>query len=159
MDNEIKMLPITITGINSAEKKMTLLYNDGREKKAYFWLTKKDGTQTKANEQFQKFRFNAGDSVEIAVKEQERTFTNDKGKEITYTDRNIAYFKTVDENTPSMPKNEPQAPQADIGLEARVTKIEQQLASMNNLSKEQVTPVPTIQQEESDEVRIEDVPF
>jgi hypothetical protein len=131
---------INISGVESNEKKITLL--QGKEK-YYFWITKKDGSSTKAYEQFQKFRFNAGDSVEIAVKEEERTFTNGQGKEITYTDRNIAYFKTLDENTPSTigvaQKTPPNAPQSVTGgIEERLSKIETRLNALEGKEEKDI---------------------
>lgn len=86
-----------ITGIESTDKK-TILHSD--KLKYYFWLKKKDGTDTVANSQFQKFQFRVGDVIEASVNEEEREFVNDKGKTIKFTDRNIAFFNVSDQNTP-----------------------------------------------------------
>ena len=115
---ELKNKVLLITGVESTDKKITLLSN---RDKYYFWITKKDGGNTTAYEQFQKFRFNIGTEVEIAVKEEEKTFTNEKGKAITFMDRNIAYFAMQDEHTPKQPIVQKEKPNE---LEVRVAKIE-----------------------------------
>jgi hypothetical protein len=115
---ELHNKSILITGVESTDKKITLLSN---RDKYYFWITKKDGGHTTAYDQFQKFRFNVGTEVEIAVKEEEKTFTNEKGKVITFMDRNIAYFAMQDEHTPKQPVVPKEKPNE---LEARVAKIE-----------------------------------
>jgi hypothetical protein len=115
---ELQNKTIIITGIESTDKKITLLSN---RDKYHFWIKKIDGSNTTAYDQFQKFRFNVGTEVEIAVKEEEKTFTNEKGKLITFMDRNIAYFAMQDEHTPKqpiVPKSQPS------NLEARVATIE-----------------------------------
>jgi hypothetical protein len=91
---------ILIEGIEDTIKKV-ILKTAGA--KFYFWKKKKDGQDTKAFTQFQDFNFRAGDAVEAAVKEEQRTFTNEKGKEITYMDRNIAFF-LVQDNVPVAPQ-------------------------------------------------------
>lgn len=90
---------IKITGIQSSEKKITIM----QDKLKYgIWMKKKDGTFTKAFEQFQKFGFKVGDTVKAAVNEEDREFTNDLGKKIKYVDRTIAFFELTDENTPNV---------------------------------------------------------
>jgi hypothetical protein len=117
---------ITISGVESTEKKVNLL--DGKVK-YNFWRTKKDGTQTKAEQQFQQFRFTSGDVIEAMVEEEPQTFVNDQGKTINFTDRKIAYFITQDKNTPQTsptplnpPTSHPSASGSD--LEARVKALE-----------------------------------
>jgi hypothetical protein len=100
---------ILIEGVEDTVRKV-ILKTAGA--KFYFWKLKKDGNQTKAFQQFQDFNFRAGDAVEAAVKEEQRTFTNEKGKEITYMDRNIAFF-LVQEGTPVA---SPQALQAPVSV-------------------------------------------
>ena len=73
--------------------KITLV--SGKNKYAFF-NTKKDGSQTKAYEQFKKFGFGIGDEVKAEVKEEEKSFTNKEGKDITYTQRTILYFEEFD---------------------------------------------------------------
>ena len=126
---ELKNKAILITGIESTDKKITLLSN---RDKYYFWINKKEGGNTTAYEQFKKFNFNVGTEVEVAVREEEKTFTNEKGNVITFMDRNIAYFALQDEYTPKQVIT-PKTPQTDLKsqnlasgtiLEERVSKIE-----------------------------------
>ena len=70
-----------------------------------FWETKKNNTLTKACEQYQKFRFIAGDHVEIAFKETPTSYQNSKtGETIHKTNKGIVYFKTEEGgNAPTAP--------------------------------------------------------
>ena len=123
---------IKITGVESTEKKINLLDD---KLKYNFWRTKKDGTPTKAELQFQKFRFIAGDKVEAMVEETPQTFVNEKGKKINFTDRKIAYFLTQDDqNVPTQPithKTEENASESlladDKEILARLDKVEERL--------------------------------
>lgn len=140
---------ITITAIESTEKKIVL--KDGNLK-YYFWKHKQDGNETKAFQQFQKFHFSTGDLVDAAVKEQERTFTNEKGKEITYMDRNIAFF-LVQDNTPvatqtqnlpprspESPKNEKQAgSEHSAALKAYLQQLETRIRVIEDWKDKQPT--------------------
>ena len=123
---------IQITAVESTEKKIVL--KDGNLK-YYFWLKKKDGTDTKANQQFQKFRFATGDAVEAAVKVEQKTFTNEKGKEINFTDRNIAFF-LVQDNAPVAPQRPQEAvqapitPKVDTELEKRLKALEERILKL-----------------------------
>jgi hypothetical protein len=107
---------INISSVESTEKKINLLDD---KLKYNFWRTKKDGTPTRAEKQFQKFRFLAGDTVEAMVEETPQTFVNEKGKEIKFTDRKIAYFITEIAGgyaTPAQPIiDQPDAPQQRTG--------------------------------------------
>lgn len=64
----------------------------GKEK-YIFYNTKKDGTTTKAFDQFRRFGFNIGDTVEAEVKEEQKKFLDDNKKEVKYTERKIIYFQ------------------------------------------------------------------
>lgn len=145
---------ITITGIESNERKIIILA--GKDKH-YFWITKRDGSHTTAYEQFQKFRFSAGDTVEIAVKEEERTFVNDKGKTIVYTDRCIMYFPSQDIHTPRTPNIDLQAPpKQEVGnyvsreeFEAYKSKIEARIKYLEDFGNADV----------QEELKLEDIKF
>ena len=125
---------IKIKGIESrfVESLNTRVYEVETQdaEKFSFWETKKDGSLTKASEQYQKFRFIAGDSVEIAFKESDGSFNNSKtGQRITKVNRTIVYFAVSDENTPKQPTNTPTAQKPATGnhtapQEAPVTREE-----------------------------------
>lgn len=71
-----------------------------------FWEKKKDGGQTKAMEQFQQFRFIAGDRVEVVYKEQDASYNNKKtGARINKVNKNVVFFVQSDENTPNIHPN------------------------------------------------------
>ena len=57
-----------------------------------FGEKKKNGDMTKAYEQWQVKGYGVGTSVVAEVAEEEVTYTNKEGKEITYTRRTILYF-------------------------------------------------------------------
>lgn len=86
---ELTFKTIKVDAVNDTEKKVTLM--QGKEK-YNFWKKKQDGSLTKAYQQFQEFRVMAGNEYPIAVKEEEKTFRNDQGKDITFMDRSIMYF-------------------------------------------------------------------
>lgn len=102
--DELKKDTITIKGVDSRfiESLNTRVYDVDTDKgKFQFWETKKDGGLTKASEQYQRFRFIAGDTVEVAYKESEASYTNSKtGATIHKVNKNIVYFAVSDENTP-----------------------------------------------------------
>ena len=78
------------------------------DKKYSFFDTKKDKTLTKAFEQFRKHKFGVGDTIEAEIKNEEKSFTNEAGKVVNYTQRTILYFGIV-ENVPTSPR--PATPQ------------------------------------------------
>lgn len=86
---EFTFKTIRVDAVNDTEKKVTLLA--GKDK-YNFWKKKQDGSLTKAYSQFQEHRVASGSEYPIAVKEQEKTFRNDAGKDITFVDRSIMYF-------------------------------------------------------------------
>ena len=73
------------------------------DKKYSFFDTKKDKTLTKAFEQFRKYKYSVGDTIEAEVKEEPKEWTNPEGKKINYIQRTIMYFGEV-ENTPTSPQ-------------------------------------------------------
>ena len=87
-----------------------------------FFDTKKDGSNTKAYEQFKKYGFGIGDTVSAEVKEEEKNFTNKEGKNIDYIQRTILYFQEV-ENTPVVKSERDVWAEIDI-LKKRVTDLE-----------------------------------
>jgi hypothetical protein len=99
---------ITITGIESKfyddNQSFTLLTDNGK----YRFNSKKKDTdeETKAYQQFQKFKFKSGDTVEIGYYTSKKTFKNKEGKNITYDNNIIAYFSTEDDDTPQAPRRE-----------------------------------------------------
>ena len=107
------MQPIKISSISEDAtqygKKITII--DGKLKYSFF-DSKRDGNKTKAFEQYEKYGYRIGDTISAEVKEEEKTFTNDKGKQVTFTQRTILYFEEV-ENTPTFGKNTPPAPSND----------------------------------------------
>lgn len=77
--------------------KVTII--DGKNK-YIFYSTKKDGSVSRAYEQWQKYGFKVGDGVQAEIAEEQKSFPDKKtGKTITYTERKIIYFNEV-EDTP-----------------------------------------------------------
>lgn len=96
--------------IQNIETKMTKTGNTKvilvcQEGKFYFYRDTKNGS-SKAQQQFDKFRFKLGDSVQAEVKTEQKTFVNDQGKEITFNDNWIQYFAEVEGN-PAVGANTP----------------------------------------------------
>ena len=115
------MIKIKIDGINQdkVEFGTKITFMSGKDKYSFF-NTKKDGSNTKAFEQFKKFGFQIGDTVEAEVKEEDKSFINKEGKNVSYKQRTIIFFNEI-ENMP-MVTNSPKAEPSD--LEARVKKLE-----------------------------------
>ena len=102
------------------------------DKKYSFFDTKKDKTLTKAFEQFRKHKFGVGDTIEAEVKEEEKSFTNEAGKVVNYTQRTILYFGIV-ENVPTAPMAQPvkrNAWKELDDLQKRVKALEKNQAGM-----------------------------
>lgn len=89
--SELTFKTIHVDSVADNGKKLTLL--DGKEKYG-FWKNKQDGSETKAYSQYKSMRVEAGQDYPIAVKEEAKSFTNDQGKLINYTERNLMYFAT-----------------------------------------------------------------
>lgn len=98
---------------------------DGKNKYSFF-DSKKGGGLTKAMEQFKKYGFKVGDTVNAEVKEEEKSFQKKDfsgspiGDPINYTQRTILYFQEV-ENTPVF-SSTPIRDETD--LEFRIRKLE-----------------------------------
>ena len=121
------MQEINIEGISQDKvqfgTKTTFL--SGKNKFSFF-DSKRDGGKTKAQEQYEKYNFKVGDVVTAEVKEEDKTFTNDKGKTINYTQRTILYFEEV-ENLPTHRT----APKEDK-FEAIMFKLDEILEAINS---------------------------
>jgi len=103
--SEIKKKPVVITDVNIKPFGAALSYNlDTNGGKFSFFNKKKDGSgETKAFEQFTRFGFKKGDSVEIAYTEK----VSDKINSFTgkpFVNYSVMYFVTADEHTPATPK-------------------------------------------------------
>lgn len=126
--------------------KVTLI--DGRKKYSFF-DTKKDGSHTKAFEQYTKFQFKVGNVVSAEVAEEEKTFVNDKGKSITYTQRTIMYFEEI-EHTPTVSDSKPPVVSQDTkdlmeyakALESRISTLEGKLIEKDIAKDEKVENLP-----------------
>lgn len=104
------MIQITIDKVSQDKVKFGIktTIESGRNKYSFF-STKKDGNPTMAAEQFERFGFKVGDSVNAEVSEEDKSFTNKEGKLINYTERTIKFFETLNDNTPvvrTAPKQE-----------------------------------------------------
>lgn len=101
------MTQLTIEGISQKEtkfgKKITLLAGG---KKYDFFSTKQDGSLTKAYDQYQRFGYQIGQVVNAEVKEEQKTFVNEKGRTVPYTERRILFFEEV-ENMPIVRQKPP----------------------------------------------------
>lgn len=101
-------------------------------KKYSFFDTKKDKSFTKAYDQFKRFKFGIGDVVSAEVSEEEKSFVNEAGKNVKYTQRTILYFQESD-NIPEVevaPKAEKQ-----FGLNEAWSVIRQLQAGQEGIYK------------------------
>lgn len=178
MDNSLKKTAIEIKGIESRfiESLNTRVYDvDTNQGKFQFWETKKDNKLTKAFEQYQKFRFIAGETLEVSYKESDGSFINSKsGKKVNKINKTIVLFSLDQEGNPVHPSKaeleyaktkqtpllgEDLAPRSTsnkdlIDLTKRVEKIEGILKENGLIS----IPPPNDPQEDS-KVIIDDIPF
>lgn len=98
MDNEIKKAQFKVSGIENREvngNKIIILL-DGKNR-FDIWEKKRDGGNTKAWDEFQKFRFMIGDVVSVNFTESESGQNKYTGK--PFINRRIISFEQV-ENTP-----------------------------------------------------------
>lgn len=147
------MTAIKIEGISqkTVQYGQMVTITSGKNKYSFF-DTKKDGSFTKAFEQYQKYRFAIGDTVNCEVKEEPQTGTDKKtGGSFTYVQRTILFFEEV-ENVPThvsgalpvatKPKLTPMPSRADAitaeltALKARVSNI----VKLNNLTEKVEEP-------------------
>uniref|UniRef100_A0A6M3Y4L2 Uncharacterized protein n=1 Tax=viral metagenome TaxID=1070528 RepID=A0A6M3Y4L2_9ZZZZ len=94
---DIKNTAIKITEV--ADKGERLEVIDGRTKYG-FWKAKKDGTKTKAYEQWLSFELGVGKSVNAGVKEEDASFTGKEGNEVNFTRRTIMFFNGDEHGVP-----------------------------------------------------------
>jgi len=93
-----KVITVSSTDTKEFDKKdgsgksMRLTIKDGEGKKYAFFKTKIDGEETKAYEALKTGKVALMQDTGIGYKEEERTFTNNENKEITYMDRKIVFF-------------------------------------------------------------------
>lgn len=139
MNQELKEYTFAITDVNIKPVNGSTVYTifSGKDKFS-FWSTKKDGSQTKACEQYNKFGFKPGDNVSIVYKSDPKSFT-----------KTILFFKTVDENTPDVGKTQPSQ---NDGLARRLVELEKRVKMLED--KE----IKTVFNGE-EEINIDDVPF
>ena len=116
------MTDITITGHETKEFSFGVKHviSDGQFKYEFF-QTKKDGTTTKAFEQWKTYELGVGKIVQAEVKETPETFVNKEGKTVNFTRRTILYFVGDEHQVPY----QREAKQPD--LEKRVERLEKQV--------------------------------
>lgn len=81
---------IRIDTMANDPKKITV--QQGKDKFS-FWLTKKDGSNTKAYDSWLEVRPMPGDLLDVQYKEEDAEFTNDAGKLINFKRRTILQLK------------------------------------------------------------------
>lgn len=148
--NELNFKTIKVSSIQDNGLKIVLLED---KDKYNFWKNKKDGSETKSYSQFKSMRVEAGKEYPIAFKEEEKTFTNDSGKQVTFMDRSIMYFATQEAGNGSVPVSKPVQKNQSSTLPTSFT--EEVLERIEALELE----VFGKQEKEEDELKIEDVPF
>jgi hypothetical protein len=97
--DDVKKITFKITGM--ADKtvngtKVITLLND--KKRFDIWEKKKDGSNTKAWEQFQQHRFISGDEVTVSYSESESGMNPHTGN--PYINRRVLFFDTDGQGTP-----------------------------------------------------------
>lgn len=135
---------IHVDSVADNGKKITLIY--GKEKYG-FWKNKQDGSETKAYTQYKALRVESGQEYPIAVKEEAKSFTNDQGKLINFTERNLMFFATKEAGEGKVPhqaentvehnfehKNEPVDLNVTVAnMRAWATKIEKRVEGLETL--------------------------
>jgi hypothetical protein len=135
-----------------------------------FWQTFPDGNNTPAYDQFQKFRFKNGDTVEISVVEAPgKPYMNKgTGQMVTPINRSIRGFVMQDKDTPSIP-NIPQTQFPNPNLSHRIEQLEIDVAALKEMvDQEQFeaqrammsAAVPDINKKtQPEEVNLDNLPF
>lgn len=120
------MQPIKIDSVEQVKDNyggLKVTFTEGKNKFGFF-SKKKDGTYTKAYEQFKKYNFSIGDTVNAEVKEEQKTFPDKKtGSPVPYTQRTILYFQEV-ENTPVFTQGKKTVEQEISEIKERLAKLE-----------------------------------
>jgi hypothetical protein len=155
------MIKIKIDSIDQAKVEFGVKFTlvSGKNKYSFF-NTKKDGSNTKAYEQFKKFGFQIGDEVEAEVKEEERSFPDTKtGKMVKYTQRTIIFFNEI-ENTPMVTKGnflaEPRTLVITNDFEARLKRVEDAVFGAKDVPDDN-TVLSDLKDEEG--IKASDIPF
>jgi hypothetical protein len=97
--DEVISRKINIDQVTKGDKMLKL--EDGRVKYT-LWKLKKDGTPTKAFEQWEQYELDQGMAVTAGIKEEEKSFENEKGDTILFTQRTILYFEGDEYGTPNV---------------------------------------------------------
>lgn len=151
---------INVTGVENKGKKMNILDN---RTKYNFWITKQDGTNTKAMEGFQKLRPIVGDSLVAEVESKPASFQNAKGETVNYTDNQILFFYTDPEQHQNAQSPRPVAPNvSSTGIPTIQIEDDRNPVS-SPVSREEFDDlarrVRDLEIKNGDEIKIEDVPF
>jgi len=125
------MITIKIEGIEEKATEYGKVIKLKSDSKTYsFFTTKKDGGETKAYQQWQKFGFSVGDSVEAEVEEEKGEY---QGK--PFTRRKIMYFGET-EDTPT--KTGKSGREIIAGINERLDKLEKRV---DDIEKDLNTPM------------------
>lgn len=154
---------INVTGVENKGKKMNILDN---RTKYNFWITKQDGTNTKAMEGFQKLRPIVGDILVAEVESVPSSFQNAKGETVNYTDNKILFFYTDPEQHQNAQVHQanqvPTVPQSNMSSSG-IPTIQIEDAISNAVSREEFNSlanrVRELEIKNGDEIKIEDVPW
>ena len=105
---------IAITGVEIKDTKVGTKYVlETDQGKHEFFEKKKDGTSTKAYEQWSTFNLGLGMEVDVGVKSEEVSFTNQEGKAVNFTRNTILYFKGDEHGVPH-PRENAATPKEDF---------------------------------------------
>lgn len=101
----------SVTNLNPADQK-PISFKDENGDKYIVWKFKKDGNETVAFSQFKVLPYGGdGSTVGIAYGEEPKTFTNQKGETVNFTQRTVMMLKKPSEvrpenQVPNTPKTE-----------------------------------------------------
>lgn len=160
------MEKITIVDKQLKDGKWTLTGADG--KKYGFWERKKDGTPTKAFQQFSKYQLGTGMTVDAEVKQN--PYTDSKGT--ARIGLNILYFRADEYGTPQV-QAAPQAvqyqePAGNQFLVKQMNDLAKRVAKLEGTgfgAKEVIEPATTLpdlvppEEEIKDDIKPSDIPF
>ena len=152
--NDLNFGTFAITGISSAGSPGNaerLILTDGKTKLT-LWASKKDGTPTKAKLAYDAIKPQLNQVINVGVKEEPKTFKNEKGEVINFMSRTIMWLGQPTQNS---------QPYQPIQLQAPQPAPDQQPA---NTPTDVTPPTPTIptveeQKAEQDSIDLSDIPF
>lgn len=158
---------IVLTGIETKYINGTQVFTllSGKEKYT-FWQKKKDGADTVAYTQFQKFQFKQGDTVAMMYDTTESGTNSFTGK--PFVNNNIKKFLEVGGVPASAHVSNVSQTFNEIPVIQVETKFEQPktdyLLMINSLSErvstlEKFLNIPTIDEDGDDKIKLEDCPF